>query len=73
MRFAAILIECQVGTGFSIGGRGNRRILLGVALAASHKSVVVVVFTVRAHADRADHAREIAVIHVVNPQIAASA
>jgi len=61
-----------VGTGFFIGGRGNRGILLGVALAASHKSMVVV-FTVRAHADGADYTREIAVICVVTPQIAAGA
>ena len=25
MRFAAILTECQVGAGFSIGGRGGQR------------------------------------------------
>jgi len=41
-----------------------RRFLFGVALAASCKSVVVI-FTVWAITDRADHMREIAVVHVM--------
>ena len=66
MRFATVLTECQVRTGFSIGGGGDRGILLGVALAASCKSAVVV-FTVRAYTDRADHVRGVAVIHIMTP------
>jgi len=69
IRFAAILTECQVGTGFSIGSRGNRGNLLGVALAASYKSVVVI-FVVWAVTDGADHAEGVAVVCFVTPQIA---
>jgi len=69
MGFAAILTNCQVGTGFSIGGGGNRRDLLEVALAASCKSVVVI-FMVWAITDGADHAGGVAVVRVVTPRIA---
>jgi len=69
MRFAAILTNCQVGAGFSIGGGGNRGDLLGVALAASCKSAVVI-FVVWAITDGADHVGGVAVVHVVTPQIA---
>jgi len=64
MEFAAILAKCQMGTGFSISGRGNRGDLLRVALAAGSKSSMVF-FTVWAHANRADHASRVAVVHVV--------
>jgi len=70
MRFAAILTECQVETGFSIGSRENRGDLLEVALAASCKSAVVI-FMMWAITDGADHARGVAVICVVTPRIAA--
>jgi len=71
MRFAAILTKCQVGTRFSISGGGNRGDLLGVALAASCKSTVVI-FAVWAITDGADHAGGVAVVHVVTPRIAVS-
>jgi len=69
MGFAAILTKCQVGAEFSISGRGNRGVLFEVTLVASHKSVVVISM-VWAITDRADHARGIAVVHVMTPKIA---
>jgi len=66
MRFAAILTKCQVETRFSIGGGGNRGDLLGVALAASCKSIVVI-FVMWAITDGADHAGGVTVVRVVIP------
>ena len=68
MGFAAILTKSRVGAGFSIGSRGNREVLFGVAFAAGCKSAVVI-FTVWAITDRADHTRGIAVVCVMTQQI----
>jgi len=70
MGFATILAKCQIGTGLSISGRGNRGDLLRVALAAGRKSSMVF-FMVWAHANRANHMSRVAVVRVVAPRKAA--
>jgi len=55
-----------VGTEFSISSRGKRGDLLGVALAASCKSAVVI-FMVWVITDGADHIRGAAVVCIVTP------
>ena len=58
-----------MGTRFSISGGRNRGDLLGVALAASCESTIVI-FAVWAITDGADHTEGVAVVRVVTPRIA---